>query len=415
MRMKFNKSRQLLMVSAASLLVAGLVTACGTNTVDFVYVASSKAAGTNNYGEIDVFEINSESGSMRQIPTSPFLSEGRNPVAEAVSTDYANLYVANQDDNSIVQFIIGNDGKLYPQSTIDTVGVQQPTGIYPVAIAVSGSNLFVLNTLQPLTTCSTGNPCSGSIGVYPILAKSGTTPSGELGTPAANGYQYYWPLTLPSKTSDVIVPTGINVLASGKAVFVTAYDSSVSPTVGYVFGFTVGSGGVLTPLNNGVPFVSGVHPSAVASDSSSGYVYVTDFSTGAVHGYAYASGLLSELGGSPYQAGNQPSAIVADSSYAYVYVANSLDGSVTAFSISNGGLVRVGTYATGIQPVAIGIDPSFHHFLYTANYLGNGAVGTVSGFELNTTDGSLINSMNSPYASNAQPTAVAAIPHNQKK
>jgi hypothetical protein len=69
--MKFNKSRQLLMVSAASLLVAGLVTACGTNTVDFVYVASSKAAGTNNYGEIDVFEINSESGSMRQIPSSP--------------------------------------------------------------------------------------------------------------------------------------------------------------------------------------------------------------------------------------------------------------------------------------------------------------------------------------------------------
>jgi DNA-binding beta-propeller fold protein YncE len=344
-------------------------------------------------------------------------------VAEAVSSDYANLYVANQDDSSIVQFIIGNDGKLYPQSTTDTVGVQQPTGSYPLALAVSGSNMFVLNTFQPLTTCSTGNPCSGSIGVYPILAASGSgstaTPAGELGTPAANGYQYYWPLTLPSKTSDVIVPTGINVVAATKTVpetvFVTAYDSSVSPTVGYVFGFTVATGGVLTPLNNGVPFVSGVHPSAVASDSSSSYVYVTDFSTGAVHGYAYASGLLTELSGSPYQAGNQPSAIVADSTYAYVYVANSLDGSVTAFSISNGALTRVGTYAAGIQPVAIGIDPSFHHFLYIANYLGNGANGTISGFELNTTDGSLINSMNSPYTSSAQPTAVAAIPHNQKK
>jgi hypothetical protein len=115
-------------------------------------------------------------------------------VAEAVSSDYANLYVANQDDSSIVQFIIGNDGKLYPQSTTDTVGVQQPTGSYPLALAVSGSNMFVLNTFQPLTTCSTGNPCSGSIGVYPILAASGSgstaTPAGELGTPAANGYQY---------------------------------------------------------------------------------------------------------------------------------------------------------------------------------------------------------------------------------
>jgi DNA-binding beta-propeller fold protein YncE len=112
MRMKFNKSSQLLLVSAASLLVAGLMTACGTLTVDFVFVASSKAAGPNNYGEIDVFEINSESGSMRQIPTSPFPSGGRNPVAEAVSSDNTNLYVVNQDDNSIVQFIIGNDGKL---------------------------------------------------------------------------------------------------------------------------------------------------------------------------------------------------------------------------------------------------------------------------------------------------------------
>ena len=66
MRMKFNKSRQLALVSAASLVVASLVTACSqftqTLTVDFVYVASAAAAGPNQYGEIDVFEINSESG-----------------------------------------------------------------------------------------------------------------------------------------------------------------------------------------------------------------------------------------------------------------------------------------------------------------------------------------------------------------
>jgi 6-phosphogluconolactonase (cycloisomerase 2 family) len=110
--MKFNKSSQLLLVSAVSLLAAGLITACGTLTVDFVYVASSKAAGSNSYGQIDVFEINSESGFMRQIPSSPFPSAGRDPVAEAVSSDNNNLFVANQDDNTIVQFVIGNDGKL---------------------------------------------------------------------------------------------------------------------------------------------------------------------------------------------------------------------------------------------------------------------------------------------------------------
>jgi len=60
---------------------------------------------------------------MRQIPTSPFPSGGRNPVAAAVSTDYTNLYVVNRDDNTIVQFVIGNDGKLYPQNTVNTPGV----------------------------------------------------------------------------------------------------------------------------------------------------------------------------------------------------------------------------------------------------------------------------------------------------
>ncbi len=61
--MKFSKWSQLVLVAAASLLVAALITACGTTlTVDFVFVASAKAAGANSYGEIDVFEINSESG-----------------------------------------------------------------------------------------------------------------------------------------------------------------------------------------------------------------------------------------------------------------------------------------------------------------------------------------------------------------
>src|SRR5580698_11337511 len=122
MRMKLNKSSQLAFVAAASLLAATLVTACSqltqTLTVDFVFVTTSKAAGADNYGEINVFEIDSESGRMRQIPASPFPSAGRNPVAEAVSADYKNLFVANQDDNTVVQFVIGNDGKLYPFATV---------------------------------------------------------------------------------------------------------------------------------------------------------------------------------------------------------------------------------------------------------------------------------------------------------
>ena len=440
MHMKFNKSSQLLLVSAVSLLAAGLITACGTLTVDFVYVASSKVAGSNSYGQIDVFEINSESGFMRQIPSSPFPSAGRDPVAEAVSSDNNNLFVANQDDNTIVQFVIGNDGKLYPENTVNTPGV------FPLALAVNGMNLFVLDTYQLLPTCSTAEPCTGSIAVYPLAAggPSSSAPCPAtvcIESPAVNTAisANYWPLTLPG-SKDVIEPTSITVLQSGAYVYVAAYDATANPGANYIFGFAVGTGGVLTPLNSGyplsgtppdggpfavenctgaflnAPYTVNTCPSAIASDPSSSYVYVTDVYNGKVLGYSVASGglLTPLLPVNTFPTGNQPSAIIIDPhpAYPYVYVANAVDSTVWAYSMSGGELTSIGTYGTGLEPVAMGIDPSTNHFLYIANYLGNTAFGTVSGFELSPTAGTLINSENSPYTANSQPTAVAAIPHN---
>ena len=408
MRMKFNKSSQLLLVSAASILVAGLMTACATLTVDFVFVASSKAAGPNNYGEINIFEVNSESGRMRQIPASPVPSGGRFPIAEAVSSDYQNLFVVNQDDNNIVQFVIGNDGKLYPYNTVNT------PGIFPLGVAANSSNLFVVDTYQPLPSCSTAAPCSGSIAVFPLAAGGSASSAPCTATvciqPAATNAGIsanYWPLKLAGKPADVIVPTGVNVLASGAFVYVSAYDSSVAPNAGYVFGFSVGSGGVLTPLA-GSPFAGGILPSAIASDASSKYVYVTDYTSSNVRGFSVASGQLIPLAGSPFPTGNAPSAIVVNPSFSFAYVTNSTDSSISAYSMSNGVLTRIGNYPTGLQPVAIGIDPSTNHFLYTANFLGN----DVSGFQLSQTAGTLLVSQFSPYPSNNQPTAIAAIPHN---
>ena len=396
MRMKFNKPGQLVIVSALSLAAAGFLSACATLTVDFVYVSSAKAAGANNYGEIDVFEVNSESGQMRQIPTSPFPSGGRNPVAEATAPDGSDLYVVNRDDNTIVQFVIGNDGKLYPQNTVNTPGV------FPIAVAVAGSNLFVADTYQPLPTCSPATPCAGSIAMYPIQAASSTQPEGQLGSPAVNSAlsTNYWPLTLPTNTSHVILPTAIT--ANSSNVYVAAYDSTSG--AGYLFGFTI-NGNTLSPINNGVPVAAGIHPSGIAVDPSGSYIYVSDSGNQSVLGFAASS--MTELSGSPYAAGNQPSAVVVDSAGSYAYVANSQDSTVTAYSISSGVLTSLGSFATGTQPVAIGIDPSLNEYLYTANFLGN----TVSGFQISASDGTLINSKGSSYTANANPTAVAAIPH----
>ena len=140
---------------------------------------------------------------------------------------------------------------------------------------------------------------------------------------------------------------------------------------------------------------------------------MTDSTNGIVVSYSVASGVLTRIDDTP--AGDQPSAIVTDPVYPYLYVANALDSTVTAYSISSGALTSLGTYATGLRPVAIGIDPSTNHFLFTVNFLGDGTNGTVSGFELSPSAGTLLNSEDSPFLANSLPTAVAAIPHNTPK
>jgi 6-phosphogluconolactonase len=395
MRMTLKRSSQLALASAVSLLAAGLLTACGTLTVDFVFVTSAKAAGANNYGLIDVFEVNSESGRMKHIPTSPFPSGGRNPVAEAVSSDNTSLYVVNEDDNSIVQFAIGNDGKVYPQDTVNT------PGIFPLAVSVGGSFLFVADTYQPLPSCSPAAPCSGAIGVFPVGSEN------VLGTPVTNASVNapYWPISLASKTADIVTPTAITTASSGAYVYVTAVDTTAN--AGYVFSFAVNSDGTLTPLNNGAPFAAGTHPSAIAANSGGNIVYVTDSTTNSVFAYSSNAGVLTPIGGSPFPTGDAPDAIVVDKTGNYVFVANSLDSNLTAYSSAGGVLTSLGTYATGTQPAAIGIDPSLNEYLYTANFLGN----SVTGFQINASTGNLLDSQGSPYVANANPTAVAAIPH----
>jgi 6-phosphogluconolactonase len=399
MRMKFNKLAQLLLVSAASLAAAVMLSACATLTVDFVFVSSGQAAGSNSYGVVDVFEVNSESGFMRQIPSSPFPSGGRNPVAEVVASDQNSLYVVNKDDNSIVQFIIGNDGKLYPNSTVNT------PGIFPLAVAASSSYLFVADLYQPLPLCSSAAPCTGSVGVLPI------SKSDSLGSAVGNvtDNTNYWPLTLPSNTGDVVEPAAITTAASGALVYVAANDTTAGG--GYIFGFSVGSGGALTPLNGGVPVAAGTNLSSLTADPAGSYLYATDYDSRTVFSYSIGSaGQLTAVSGSPFATGAGPSAIVVDSTGKFAYVANSQDSNVNAYSLSSGVFKKLGTFTTGLRPVAIGIDPSLNQYLYTANFLGS----NVSGFEIQP-NGTLLNSQNSPYSSNPQVTAVAAITHGGTK
>jgi 6-phosphogluconolactonase (cycloisomerase 2 family) len=393
--MKFSKLSQLFLVSSIGLLVATLLTACQIVTIDYVFVASSKGATAGSAGQINIFAVDSESGAMR-LGAATVSSGGTSPVALAVTSDYANLYVANQGNNSVVHFAIAANGVLTQKDVVTT-------SFTPSSLAVNaaGTYLFVV-----------GGTSQGKVAVYPLS-------SGAIGTLAS-----LTPLVVPGYSSDSILPTGVTVLANGNAVFVSSYDlsaynpggtTSSTANPGWVFGYTIGSGGVLN-ATSGSPWKAGVKPSGLAADPTNRFVYVTDFASNQLIGYKILDGnVLNFLSNGPFKTGNEPTAVVVDPRGKYIYVSNALDSSVSAYAIDlTTGTPSTAVNATGsstnstdTQPVAIMVDPALGRFVYTANVLGNSA----SGFRLNPDSGAMTQTQSTPYPTGSKPSAIVGVPH----
>lgn len=389
---------QLFLVSAIGLLVATLLSACQLVTIDYVFVASAGSGGSN--GTIDTFAADSESGALRK-GAATVSSGGVGPVAMAVSADYTNLYVAHAGNNTVVHFAIAANGVLAAK---DTVTLSAP----PVALAVDSTSTYLYVVSGTTTATLTEYALS----------------SGAIGSPTAQ-----IALQIPGFATDNVMPTGVTVLANnsqiqGHAVFAAVYDQSAynpggtttsTAHPGWVFGFAIGSGGALTPAA-GSPYQAGVKPSALVSDPTDRFLYVTDFASNQLIGYGIQSGSqLSFLINGPFRTGNEPQSVAIDPRGKFMYVANALDSSVSAYVIDlSTGTPSAAANPTGspinstdTQPVSIAVDPALGRFVYTANYLGN----SVSGFRLDPTAGNLSPAQATPYPSDQKPTAIAVVPH----
>jgi len=412
--MKFSKLSQFFLVSTIGLLVATLLTSCEITTIDYVFVASSQGSGTGSPGQIETYDADSQTGALRT--GGPAVnSGGSNPVAMAVTSDYQSIYVANAGNNSIVHFAIASNGVLTQKDTVTATSM-------PVALAVNtaGTYLYVVSCVP---TSSTALTCAGAATLSAYSLSSGTIGSKVLQqTLSLSGISSAY-------ASDVLVPTGVAVLAnnstvSGNAVFVTAYDQSAynpggtttsTANPGWVFSFAIGSGGALTPAT-GSPYMAGVKPTAITADPTNRFVYVTDFASNELIGYTIQDGsTLDFMVNGPFRTGNEPQAVVVDQRGLYIYVANALDSSVSAYNITLAtgapsavvNVIGSQINSTDTTPVAILVDAAVGRFVYTANYQGN----SVSGFKLNADSGSLAPTQATPYPTGFHPTALVSVPH----
>jgi 6-phosphogluconolactonase len=388
--MTLRKFGQISLAIALSLSSSLLINACGaTQTIDFVYVTSSKS--TPN-GQISVYKADQKTGALIPLSSSPFDSGGANPVAEVASPNHDNLYVVNRNDNSVVPFSIQGDGTLTKLTVVNT------PGLFPVGVAISpaGNFLYVTDTYMP--GFSDENPGPGALVVYPIKS------DGSLDSPVMNGTVPYFPVGY--------TPVGVNALESGTAVYVVCKGGGSNGDLGRVYAFTTGTSGALAPIGAGY-YTAGVAPTAIASDPTNRFVYVTDTAANQLIGYLVTNGnVLTPMPNGPFKTDRFPVSVAVDPRGYYVYVSNYNSATISSYAIdlSNGSPSQVagsGSSKTGTNPGCIIVEPALGRFVYTANF----ADDTVTAMQLNPHTGVLSGVQNSPFSAGGQPTCVAAIPH----
>lgn len=378
--------------------------ACGRDyTVGYVYVTTAQGTA----GLLNGYKVDYQQGFLTQLANSPIPSGGKNPVTVVASPDHLSIYVIHRDDSSIVHFLIGTDGKIYPQKTYNITGSFATDG----SIDPSGKFLYVTytyqNTILPdgsqQQLYTPANPGPGGVTIFPINS------DGSLGS--------------PSNFKVGRNPVKISATSKNHFVYVIAQDSATNLNL---FGFSANAGnGTLTALPgitinpDNVPstgYPSGVTPAGIIVDAAASHLYITDQAANIVLGYTIgANGVPSFIGSA--RTDSSPAGMTIDSSGKYLYVASYGAGSVNGFTFATNGAPVTSTVASSVQagsgPTCLSTigapstgEPTHAVYLYASNQLSNNVTGT----QLSPTDGSLKQIQNTPFSGNALPTCMVVVP-----
>lgn len=416
--MKFNTISRIAMAAAVSVAIAFGTTACIRDyTADYVYAVS------NSDGKISAYGVDYQSGVLTQISGSPFSTNLTNPSTVVAAPNGKTIYVIGGSQQAQVQAMpVGSDGKLYGGT-----GANMPSGgTYPTAAAIdyTGSYLYVAYTFQ--SGYSPVSPGPGGVAIFPINS------DGSLGTPTnvnVGNNPVAIAATAPTCTATPALGSNSSpnciILGSSSTTnngtnqsFVYVVDAETAAAQPTILGFVETPGtGSLAPIpgtnpNNG--FSAGVSPSAIATDPTGKYVYVTDKAQNQIYGYGISnttSGALTGLVSSPYATGQYPVSITIEPRGKYVYVANYNSQTVSSYSLNLGsgalGASAGSNFTTTTGPTCVTVEPALGIYLYTSDYLN----ASVSGGQLSPNTGALSAVATSFFPSVSQPICVVSVPN----
>jgi len=416
--MKFNTISRIAMAAVVSVAIAFGTTACIRDyTADYVYAVS------NSSGQISAYGVDYQSGVLTQISGSPFSTNLTNPSTLIAAPNGKTIYVIGGSQQAQVQYMpVGSDGKLYGGG-----GASMPSGgTYPTAAAIdlAGTYLYVTYTYQ--NGYGPNSPGPGGVAIFPINS------DGSLGTPTnVNVGNDPVAIAASAPTCTATPALGSNgtpnciIVGSGSSTdngtnqsFVYVVDAETAAAQATILGFVENpSTGALTPIPGTNPkggFSAGVFPSAIATDPTGKYVYVTDKAQNQVYGYGIANnttGALTGLVSSPFATGQYPVSITIEPRGKYVYVANYNSQTVSSYSLNLAsgalGASAGSNFTTATGPTCVTVEPALGIYLYTSDYLA----AYVSGGQLSPNTGALSAVATSFFPSVSQPVCVVSVPN----
>jgi uncharacterized repeat protein (TIGR02543 family) len=344
-----------------------------TVTADFAfYKYFAYVVNETNPGTVSAYMINSATGALTAIATSPFVA-GSNPYSIAVDPAGKFAYVANEYSNDVSGYTINS-----------TTGVLTAMGASPFA---AGSNPYSVAVDPTGKFVYVANEYSNDVSGYTINSTTGAL--------TAMGAS---PFTAGSS------PVFVAIDPTGKFVYVAnEYSNDVS---GYTINSTTGA---LTAMGAS-PFAAGSNSYSIAVDPTGKFAYVANEYSNDVSGYTINSttGALTAMGASPFAAGSNPYSVAVDPTGKFAYVANAISFNVSAYTInsSTGALTAISgsPFATVANAVFIAVDPT-GKFAYVANFISS----NISAYSIDSITGALTAIASSPFGTGAYPCSIATI------
>ncbi|MGA8110582.1 MAG: beta-propeller fold lactonase family protein, partial [Acidobacteriaceae bacterium] len=346
-------------------------------------------------GNISGYSEAASTGALSLLSDSPYADALNDPIAIAVDPQLKLVFVAgngagSQPNGELVAFALNSStGSL--TSPVTTTPALIPSYL---TVGPNGQFLYV------------SHHGSDSISAYSIAANGALTEiTGS-------------PFTLPSSNCGLFCTATADQMV---------YDSQaqtlyVQSDYGWVVGtFTVNTTtGALTWVYN-EPTGSG--PSAVTTDTTGQFVYVTNAPGASVSAYSVTTTAMSggnpepltPVPGQPFAAGGTPVSLVVEPTDHYLYVLNQGDNTISGYSIN--ATSGVLTLLMG-SPFAIAggssgaaqltVDPS-GQYVYVVSQSYNGSVGGVTQFSINATTGALTQVTATPVTPGANASSPSAI------